>query len=67
MKDLKKDALENSEYLTIVEDILNNKEFQKRKKYNHHGGKSVYDHSLEVSFLAYKISKKLKQIIIIPQ
>ena len=60
MKKTKQNPLENEEYINIVHDILNNGEFEKRKDYRHHGEKSVYDHSLEVSFLAYKISKKLK-------
>ena len=59
MKNLKKEALENQEYIDIVDKILENKEFKKRENYKHHGDKSVYNHSIEVSFLAYKISKKL--------
>ncbi len=50
------------EYFLIVKDILNNEEFQKRKFYHHHGTISVYDHSLKVSKLAYRISKKFKHI-----
>lgn len=49
-----------SEYYNIVSDILNNEEFIKRKKFMHHGKISVYEHSLKVSILAYKISKKFK-------
>ena len=49
----------DEEYLKIVDKILNNKEFLKRKKYEHHGEITVYDHSLHVSKLAYKIAKKL--------
>lgn len=60
MEKLGKEALENKEYMQIVENILNNDEFLKRKEYKHHGEKSVYKHSLEVSYLSYKISKKLK-------
>ena len=46
------------EYLEIVEGILNSEEFEKRKKYRHHENESVYEHCLEVSYLAYKIAKK---------
>lgn len=49
-----------SEYYEIVNEILNHEEFIKRKNYMHHGKISVYDHSLKVSIMAYKISKKLK-------
>lgn len=52
----------NEEYLMIASDILNNEEFIKRKSYKHHGNISVYDHSLKVSQLAYKISKKFKSM-----
>ena len=55
----KEEALNNKNYIDIVSDILNNEEFQKRKNYKHHGEKSVFDHSIEVSYLAYKISKKI--------
>lgn len=48
------------EYLMIIKDVLENDEFKKRKTYHHHGKVSVYDHSLKVSYLAYKISKKFK-------
>lgn len=47
------------EYYSIIYEILKNKEFQKRKNYKHHGNISVYDHSLAVSKLSYKIAKKL--------
>lgn len=50
----------NLEYFEIISQILNNEEFEKRKEYKHHGDISVYEHSLKVSFLAYKISKKIK-------
>ena len=53
-------AFENKEYLEIVNQILNNKEFLKRKNYNHHGEKSVYEHCIEVSFFSYRLAKKLK-------
>ena len=46
-----------NEYYDIVDEILNSKEFQKRKEYMHHGKQSVYDHCLKVSIISYKISK----------
>lgn len=52
--------IEAIEYYNIIYDILKNSEFQKRKKYKHHGDITVYDHSLAVSKLSYIIAKKLK-------
>lgn len=48
------------EYYNIVKDILHNKEFCKRKKYEHHYNESVYEHCLRVSFDAFCIAKKYK-------
>lgn len=53
---LKKDT----EYYSIVKDILENPEFLRRKEFRHHGNRTVYDHSLAVSILSYRIAKKLK-------
>ena len=44
--------------MSIVNDILNNDEFLKIKKIEHHGI-SRYDHSLKVSYYSYKIAKAL--------
>ncbi len=52
----------DKEYYEIIKDILNHEEFQKRKKYKHHDNITVYDHSLKVSQIAYKISKKFKNM-----
>ena len=48
------------EFYKIVRKVLYNKEFKRRKLFTHHGNISVYDHSLRVAYLSYKISKKLK-------
>ena len=48
------------EFNKIIKKILYSKEFKKRKSYTHHGNISVYEHSLKVAYLSYKISKKLK-------
>jgi uncharacterized protein len=50
----------NDEYLGIVQYILSNEEFKKRIEYNHHENRSVYTHSLLVSFHSYKVAKILK-------
>lgn len=50
---------EDIEYLSLVEDILNHKEFEKTKNINHHG-LNRYDHSVRVSYSAYKVAKFLR-------
>ena len=46
------------EYIDIVKDILDNEEFLKLKFYRHHDNTRL-DHSLKVSYNAYKLAKKL--------
>ena len=53
--------LDKIEYYKIVNEILENKEFQRRKKFEHHGSITVYDHSLAVSKLSYRIAKLTKR------
>ena len=48
----------DSEYLTIIKDIFDNKEFNKMKLIEHHGI-SRFDHSLKVSYYSYKIAKAM--------
>lgn len=50
--------LDDSEYCSIIQDILNNKTVQEMKKYRQHYNTSTYDHCLEVSYISYKICKK---------
>ncbi len=50
---------EKEEYYSIIYEILENDEFQKRKQYKHHGNISVYEHSLAVSKYAYIVAKRL--------
>ena len=49
----------SEEYLNIVKDIINNKEFLKLKNYKHHGI-SRYSHVLRVSRWTYNYCKKHK-------
>ncbi len=49
------------EYYKIVHDILKSEEFQKRKKYKHHGDITVYEHSLKVSKIAYLLARKFNK------
>lgn len=41
------------EWYSLVENILENKEFQKRIYFVHHKNKSVFEHSIKVSYDAY--------------
>jgi len=52
--------LKDSNYVKIVEYFINHEEFQKRKSIPHHGDISVFEHSLQVSYLAYKVAKRMK-------
>lgn len=47
----------DKEYLEIVSFILEHPEFKKRLEYHHHENRSVFVHSLMVSYNAYKVSK----------
>lgn len=47
------------QYMKIVNNILDNDDFLKIKKIEHHG-LSRYDHSLKVSYYSYKIAKMLR-------
>jgi len=44
------------QYLELVDDILNHKEFLKTKDIVHHG-MNRYDHSARVSYFSYKLAK----------
>ena len=52
--------IKEKEFLEYIKPILDNKEFQMRKTYMHHEGVTVYEHSLRVSYIAYKMAKKRK-------
>ena len=47
----------DEEYLNIVKDILNNDKFNELKACQHHG-MTRYEHSVKVSYNAYKYAKK---------
>lgn len=52
-----KEILQDEKYLLIVKDILDNQEFNKIKNIEHHGI-SRYEHSLKVSYKAYRFALK---------
>ena len=49
---------DDKEYLDLVSDILENKEFKKLDKYVHHEGTRL-DHLINVSYHSYKVCKVL--------
>lgn len=51
-------TINDKKYLKIVEDILENKEFNQLDTIEHHGMTRL-DHSVRVSYYSYKISKML--------
>lgn len=48
---------EEYEWFIIAKPILFNEEFQKRKYFKHHEHESVFEHSIKVSLIAYKLAK----------
>lgn len=50
---------DNKEYIDLVKDILDKKEFKEIDTIAHHGT-TRYNHSLRVSYYAYKIAKKFR-------
>ena len=51
---------ENVEFYSIVRDLINNETVQEMKKYRQHYNTSTYEHCFYVSYISYKICKKLK-------
>lgn len=50
--------IKDKEYLKIVDDILKCEDFTKMRDVKHHDS-NRFEHSLKVSFYAYKVAKKL--------
>ncbi len=48
-----------NEWFSIVKPYINNNEFQKRRLFLHHKNSSVWQHSINVSFKAFKYAKKI--------
>ncbi len=58
MKSIKENYdLENENFYYIIDDILQNQEFQKLKEIKHHGI-TRYNHLLRVAYYTYVVSKK---------
>lgn len=50
---------DEEEFYGIINDIINNEEYLKRKEYHHHGDTSVYEHCLNVAYYSFRMTKKL--------
>ena len=51
---------DNKEFEMIINDIIENQTVQEMKKYRQHYDTSCYEHCMNVSYVSYKICKKLK-------
>lgn len=49
---------EDSEYISLVKDIIDNKNVQSMHNYIQHGNTSCLEHSVNVSYLSYKFCKE---------
>ena len=47
-------------YLELVQPLLNTQEVQSMGQWNHHFGVTTYEHSLFVSYVAFRIARKLR-------
>ena len=54
--------IDNEEFMSIISPIITHPEFIKRKEYMHHENQSVYEHSINVSYIVFKMAKKRKHI-----
>ena len=54
------DIYSEKEFYMIASPILRNSEFQRRRKFLHHQD-SVYEHSLRVAWVSYRMAKKIQK------
>lgn len=52
--------MKDKEFNLILKDIIINKTVLEMKKYNQHYNTSCFDHCYQVSYMCYKLGKKLK-------
>lgn len=52
--------LEDNEYVDIIKDLLEKDSVNQMKRYRQHYDVSTFEHCLNVSYISYKICKKLK-------
>lgn len=48
----------DTEFIELIEDLINNETVQEMKKYRQHYQTTCYDHCFEASYYCYKICKK---------
>lgn len=48
------------EFFEFAEDILSHPKFQEQKKYTHHKGITLFEHSISVAYRSYRVAKKLR-------
>ena len=53
-------AANDKEYIELVKDIINNEVVKEMKKYRQHYDVNTFEHCMNVSYISYKICKKLK-------
>lgn len=53
------DIQKDTEFLSLIDDLISNPSVQEMKKYRQHYDTSCYDHCLQVSYYSYLICKKL--------
>ena len=58
MDDLKNN-IDDEEFVSIIEEIINNKTVQQMKNYRQHYETTCFDHCFMVSYFCYIICKKL--------
>jgi len=58
MRNIDVNVEDDNGYLLLVSDILNNDEFKKLSEYIHHES-NRFQHSINVSYLSYKVAKKM--------
>lgn len=51
--------VESKEFINIIKDLINSDSVKEMKKYRQHYDISTYEHCLNVSYISYKICKKL--------
>lgn len=59
MEDLINNIYEDKEFISIMDDIINNETVQKMKNFRQHYNSSCFEHCLCVSYYSYLICKKL--------
>ncbi len=50
--------MKDKEFERLIDDIVNEKDYQELKHYRHHIRSNVYDHSVKVAYLCYRHHKR---------